>query len=92
LCGADASLYVQAKDCWLRQVQQIPRVSFTMARTLVQHYPTGYSLWKVYQDASKTEDEKRALLVDCFGDKTYAKLSDQVYQLLTSDDPNFLIV
>lgn len=92
LCGIDASLYAQAQDCWLRQVQQIPRVSFNMARTLVQHYPTGYSLWRVYQDPSLTEDEKRSLLVDCFGSKAHAKLSDQVYCLLTSDNPNFLLV
>ena len=76
----------------MRQMQQVPRVSFNMARTFVQHYPTGYSLWKMYQDPTTTEDEKRALVVDCFGDKTQAKLSDQVYQLLTSEDPNILLV
>ena len=92
LCGSDASPYAQAKDCWMRQMQQVPGVSFNMARTLVQHYPTGYSLWKMYQDPTTSDDEKRALLVDCFGARTCPKLSDQVYQLMTSDDPNVLLI
>lgn len=93
LCSADASLYDQAMDCWLRQVQQMPRVSFNMARALVEHYPTAHSLWSTYQDSTLTQEDKRMLLVDCFGDgKCQAKLSEHFYQFMTSENPNDLLI
>lgn len=82
----------RAQDTWIRQLQQIPRLSADMARNVSMHYPTALSLWKVYQDETMTEDEKRFLLTDLFGTKSaQSKLSNHVYLALTSDDPQEIL-
>jgi hypothetical protein len=85
--------YERSKDCWLRQLQQVPRVSMQKARNLTQHFPTSRSLWNVYQDEDLTEDEKRVYLSTLFDEKgtCQAKLSDWVYRVMTSKDPNEIL-
>jgi hypothetical protein len=81
----------RATDCWLRQLQQVPRLSRNMASSLVQHYPTAMSLWLAYQDESLSEDEKRVLCADLFSDRRQVKLSDWLYRVMTSDNPDELL-
>jgi hypothetical protein len=82
----------RARDAWIRQLQQIPRVSADMARNVSKTYPTALSLWKVYQDKNLSDDQKRLLLENEFGTKTsQAKLSGHVFRVLTSDNPNELL-
>jgi hypothetical protein len=85
--------FERSKDCWLRQLQQVPRISLTKARNLTRHYPTSRSLWDVYQDEDLTEDEKRVFLSTLFDEKgtCQAKLSDWVYRVMTSKDPNEIL-
>jgi flagellar biosynthesis GTPase FlhF len=82
----------RAKDCWLRQLQQLPRISRPMAMNLTCYYPTALALWKAYQDESLTDNEKRLLTADMFSEnKTQAKLSSQLYTIMTSNDPNEIL-
>jgi hypothetical protein len=63
------------------------------ARNLTQHFPTSRSLWNVYQDEDLTEDAKRVFLSTLFDEKgtCQAKLSDWVYRVMTSKDPNEIL-
>jgi len=90
-CADTDPAHLRAKDCWLRQVQQVPRISHTMARNFVQHYPTARSLWLAYQSDDLTEDEKRVLVSDCFSNREQVKLSNWMYTIMTSGDPNHLL-
>lgn len=90
--AADATDDERAQDCWLRQVQQVPRVSQRMAATLVQYYPTGVSLWRDYMNPEVAEGTKKLLLADMFVEgRQCRKLSTQFYTLMTTDDPNHVI-
>ena len=88
-CPDNANDFTKAKDCWIRQLQQVPRVSETMARHLAHYFPTARSLWDAYQDQSRTEDEKRLLIAPLFKEgRQHPKLADMVYRLMTSANPN----
>jgi hypothetical protein len=88
-CPDNADNFTKAKDCWIRQLQQVPRVSEAMARHLSEYFPTARSLWDAYQDPSRTQDEKRLLIAPLFKvGRQHPKLADTVYRLLTSADPN----
>lgn len=87
----DNSADSRARDCWLRQLQQLPGVSQRVALALTQHYPTMLSLFEQYQRTDLTEDEKKLLVSDCCGNGRKPKLSHQLYTLLTTDDPDLLI-
>lgn len=91
-CSDMDPAYDRAADCWLRQLQQVPRVSRQVAMNLTCNYPTALSLWKAYQDDSLTDDEKRYLTADMFSEKsTQAKLASQLYTIMTSKDPNEIL-
>lgn len=82
----------KAKCAWMRQVQQLPGLSEAKARKLVEHYPTLMSLLDEYEDPTLTNDEKKTLLEDCLVEGRKArKLSESMYRLMTSNDPNELI-
>jgi hypothetical protein len=88
-CPDNADNFTKAKDCWIRQLQQVPRVSEAMARHLAQYFPTARSLWDAYEDPSRTQDEKRLLIAPLFKEgRQHPKLADMVYRLLTSANPN----
>jgi hypothetical protein len=91
LDGPDAC-YERAKDCWVRQLQQIPRVSRPMAMNLGCYYPTAWSLWRAYQDDTLTEEEKRFLTANMFSERaSQAKLSSQLYTVMTSNEPDAIL-
>lgn len=91
-CSDMDPAYDRAADCWLRQLQQVPRVSRLMAMNLTCNYPTGLSLWKAYQDEKLTEAEKRNLVAGMFSEnKSHSKLSSQLYTIMTSQDPNEIL-
>lgn len=80
----------KARDCWLRQLQQIPRLSETMAQNVVRQYPTLQSLWQAYQ---RNDGGREMLLVNILsGNRSQAKLSETVYKFMLSDDPREMIV
>ena len=87
--------YDRAADCWIRQLQQIPRISRPIAMNLACHFPTAQSLWRAYQsDDNNNNDpeEKRYLTADMFSERsTQAKLASQLYTVLTSTDPNEIL-
>eukprot|EP00536_Pseudo-nitzschia_multiseries_P015176 jgi/Psemu1/327813/estExt_fgenesh1_pg.C_8330009 len=94
----------KAKDVWIRQLQQIPGLSETRAQHVAEHFPTCQSLWQAYQweyHHQTYEDNNHdadaacsSLLEDKFSadNRLYKKLSDTVYRVLTSDDPNKMIL
>jgi hypothetical protein len=90
-CPPDASRWDSAKSTWMNQLQQLPGVSFDMARHFVRHYPTARTLWLAYQSDQLTVDEKRALVAGLFGERRHVKLSDQLYRLFTTNDPDEII-
>ena len=82
----------KAKCAWMRQVRQLPGLSEAKARKLLEHYPTLMSLLDEYEDPALTNDEKKCLLEDCMLEGRKAKkLSESMYRLMTSNDPNELI-
>jgi len=101
--GSDDPLE-KARDVWIRQLQQIPGLSETRAQHVAEHFPTCQSLWQAYQweyHRQIQEDENHdadaacsSLLEDKFSadNRLYKKLSDTVYRVLTSDDPNKMIL
>lgn len=101
--GSDDPLE-KAKDVWLRQLQQIPGLSETKAYHIAEHFPTCQSLWQAYQwehhrqqheDSNHNADAACSfLLEDKFSadNRRYKKLSDSVYRVLTSNDPNEMII
>jgi hypothetical protein len=87
-----APSFDRARDTWIRQLQQIPRISADMAHNVSIHYPTALSLWNTYQDDTISTTEKQTLLSDLFGTKaSQTKLSYHVYQALTSDNPQDIL-
>jgi hypothetical protein len=88
----NSTLQERAEDCWFRQLQQIPRISLTVAREFTQHYPTARSLWIAYQNPALSEEQKRVLCKNCFSQKaSHAKLSTWMYKTMTGNDPNDLL-
>lgn len=78
---------VRAQDCWFRQLQQMPRVSRTMAESLIQYYPTARSLYRAYTDDSISIGEKEMLTANMFAyNKTHSKVSNQLYSYMMSTD------
>jgi hypothetical protein len=90
-CDMDAPRWESAKSTWMNQIQQLQGVSFDMAREFVRHYPTARSLWLAYQSEDLTEDEKRLLAAELFGERRLVKLSDQLYRLFTTNNPEEII-
>ena len=104
-CTALDNKLEKAKDVWIRQLQQLPGMSESRAQHAVFHYPTCQSLWQAYQrehyqqqhdndNKNDADSSCSALLEDKFsGDNTrYKKLSDSVYRVMTSNDPNEMIL
>jgi DNA integrity scanning protein DisA with diadenylate cyclase activity len=76
----------RARDAWLRQLQQIPRLSEAMAVNVVREYPTMQSLWQAYQEGDEAQNV--ALLADILrGTQRQAKLSEALYRFMTSTNP-----
>jgi hypothetical protein len=81
----------RARDTWLRMLQQVPRISETKARNIVQHYPTMQSLWQAYQDCDD-EAENAGRLANVFDGKSQQmKVSETLYRFMTSENPNELL-
>ena len=90
--GAATTAEEKAKCVWMRQVQQLPGMSEAKARKLVEHYPSLMRLLDEYDDSTLTNEEKKCLLEDCMVEGRKArKLSESMYRLMTSNDPNELI-
>jgi hypothetical protein len=87
----------RAKDTWLRQLQQVPRLSEVMARNVVRHYPTALSLWQAYQQQHQQQQEggearNAALLADILSDTSrQIKLSEALYRFMTCENPKEMI-
>jgi hypothetical protein len=83
---------VHAKDCWMRQLQQMPRLSRPMAEQLVHYFPNAQSLYQEYTNPRLSMDEKLMLTANLMAPrKSHAKMSSQLYTVLTSNDPNELL-
>jgi len=90
--AAATSVVEKAQCAWMRMARQVPGMSETKARKLVEHFPTLMSLVEKYEDPNLTLDEKKRLLDDCLVEgRKSKKLSDSFYRLMTSNDPNELI-
>ena len=87
------SLYDKAKDTWIRKLQQEPGIGEAKARQLAQYVPTARSLYELYQDTTTDEEhKKRLLLAPLFHEeRNYPKLSETLYQLWTSTNPEELL-
>jgi hypothetical protein len=80
----------RAKDAWLRQLQQVSRLSEVMARNVVRHCPTALSLWQAYQEGD--EGRNAALLADILNGATrQMKLSEALYRFMTCENPKDII-
>jgi len=92
LSSKNGSPIEKAKDCWKRQLQQIPGLSEAKATYLMTFYPTARSLIDEYQDPNLTENEKCFLLTDCFQEgRSARKMSENVYHLMNSKDETELL-
>jgi hypothetical protein len=86
----------RAQDTWLRQLQQVPSISETIARNVVKQYPTARSLWEAYQqrgggqgDDFEDDDNANALLLaDILSNNNsrQQKLSKALFRFVTSND------
>jgi hypothetical protein len=56
-CNADDPPLARARDLWIRQVQQVPRVSHASALYMAESYPTMTSVWEAYNATSGGVDE-----------------------------------
>lgn len=80
----------RARDVWLRQLQQVPRISESIALNVVQHYPTMQSLWQAYQLGDDATNS--ALLEDMLSDRSrQSKLSHCLYRVLMSENPKEML-
>ena len=80
----------KAKDTWIRQLQQLPGMSETKARTLVLHYPTMQALWQGLAEAGHEDGPE--LVAGCLNTNSYQKkLSECIHRLFTSLDPEELV-
>jgi len=87
-----APQYERAKDIWMRQVRQVPRVSQEMAKSFCRFYPTARSLWEAYQSDEYSMDEKQVLVANCFGSRnSQIKLSNMFYRIFNSQNPEELL-
>jgi hypothetical protein len=83
----------KAKDVWTRQLQMLPGVSEPMARNLTQSYPTMMSLWQAYQDVDDDGCRPQQLVAGDFTNvRRQAKLSESIYRVMTSDNPNEMVL
>jgi hypothetical protein len=85
----------RARDTWLRQVQQVPRISEPMARNIVRHYPTAHSLFEAYHHHQEPANKENGpqLVSNIISDskRREAKLSEQIYRLMTSTNPSEML-
>jgi hypothetical protein len=84
----------KARDVWLRQLQQVPRLSEAMAHKVIEHYPTCQSLWQAYHQHPHDADPG-ALLAGILGSKTKTyqrKLSEAVHTIMTSNDSKEMVL
>jgi len=85
------SALVRARDTWIRQLQQIPRLSEPMARNVARHFPTMHSLVETYRCG--TDYQNQELLAGILtGTSRQMKLSEWVHRIMTSSDANEMIV
>jgi len=82
----------RAQETWKNQLAILPSMSENSAANVVKYFPTRRSLFEAYNDSSLTESQKRMLLTHCFGNKKNIKMSDMIYRLMTTRDPEELIV
>ena len=82
----------RAADCWIRQLQQVPRVSAEMARCFARFYPTSRSLWLAYQTPDLSLEEKQVMVANCFGTRTsQIKIAKWMYRIFHSKNPDELL-
>lgn len=82
----------RAKDTWERMLLQVPLLSLQRVRNAVSVYPTALSLWNDYQNQEASEAQKEAAIADCLGGKSQQlKISQSLFRLMTSSDPNELL-
>jgi hypothetical protein len=85
----------KARDVWVRQLQQVPRLSEDMANNVIQHYPTCQSLWQAYQQLVREgrAGEAASLLAGIMSqNRNYNKVSEAVFRVMTSNDPKQMII
>jgi hypothetical protein len=89
---ATARPHEKARDTWERMLLQVPQLSLQRARNVTQVYPTMMSLWNDYQNLEASDVQKEAAIADCLGGKSQQmKISQSLFRILTSSDPNELI-
>jgi crossover junction endonuclease EME1 len=76
------------QETWYRMLCIMPQMSPERAASVVQRYPTLRSLWRAYQDPSKTTKQKELLLAWMLDEngagRHLRKLSTQIYRILMS--------
>jgi hypothetical protein len=85
----------KARDIWLRQLQLIPGISENMALNVVERYPTCQSLWQAYRELQQQPHGAPALLLSNIltaGKSCRVKLSQTVFRIMTSNDPEEMIL
>ena len=88
---ADDNDFAVAKDTWLRQLQQIPSVSNAKALNVMERYPTAMSLWIAYQTGDEAENPHLLARILSGGKSQEKRLSERIYKLMTSQNPDEMI-
>lgn len=70
-------------------LQQIPQMSDSKARGLVQHFPTFRSLLTYLNDTAGSKSEKISHLSDKFCNRKESKLASTVYEVFTTLDGQY---
>jgi len=86
-------------DSWISQLEQINSVSKTVAESIVEKYPTLFSLVSIYRSEALTKGEKQNLLADIMvknpGSNSSRRigpaLSEKIYRLFTEKDPHLIL-
>ena len=75
-------------DTWMHQLMQVPGVSETRAQALVRAYPSMQALVSQYASPALSTAQKEALLENELGRNKQLAISQRIYKLYTSGDPD----
>ena len=93
--SADGTQKLKGHPMYMKQLMQIPGVSFQVAKSICSAYPSFTELIQNYNSPFRSDEEKRRLLEDVTRIDNNRKLgiavSTKVYLTFCSSDPKTLI-
>ncbi|CAG9336076.1 unnamed protein product [Blepharisma stoltei] len=75
---------------WASQLINIPGISESKAKSIIDMYPTLSSLMEAYENEEKSEAEKKLILAQ-IGERKEKKNSSKIYRFYTSKNPDEIL-